>query len=52
MAPITRMSVAPLWTMTQALSHVAAGRAPADLVITDVRPLSTYTDRIGAPAEV
>ena len=52
MARITRLSVPPLWQVTQQLAAVAAGRAPADLVITDARILSTYTDRISGPKEI
>jgi len=43
---LTRFSVAPLWTQTRQLAAVASGRAPADLVITDARILSTYSERI------
>lgn len=50
--PITRFSVAPLWQVTQHLAAVAGGRAAADLVITDARILSTYTDRISGPKEI
>ncbi len=46
MERITRFSVPPLHTVTRALADVAAGRAPADLVITGARMLSTYTERI------
>ena len=52
MSPITRFSVAPLWQSTQSLAAVAGMRAPADLVITDARILSTYTDRISAGKEI
>lgn len=51
-APITRFSVSPLWQVTRHLAAVASGRAPADLVITDARILSTYTDRISGPKEI
>ena len=47
--PVTRFSTAPLWQMTRQLAAVAGGRAAADLVITDARILSTYTDRISGP---
>jgi len=46
MAPITRFSVPPLYTVTRDLAAVAAGRMPADLVITGARVLSTYSERI------
>lgn len=46
MPPITRFSVPPLHTVTRDLVDVAAGRAPADLVITGGRILSTYSERI------
>lgn len=46
MAPLTRLSVPPLYTVTRDLAGVAAGRIPADLVITGGRLLSTYSDRI------
>jgi len=46
MAPITRFSVPPLYTVTRDLADVAAGRKPADLVITGARLLSTYSERI------
>lgn len=52
MARITRLSVPPLWQVTQHLAAVAAGRKPADLVITDAHVLSTYTDRISGPKEI
>lgn len=52
MSPITRFSVAPLWQVTQQLAAVAAGRAAADLVITDARILSTYTERLSGPKEI
>src|ERR687891_1643177 len=51
-ASLTRFSVAPLATMTRRLADVAAGRAPADLVITGARVLSTYTERVAAEREV
>ena len=46
MDPITRFSVPALHTVTRDLAAAAAGRAPADLVITGARLLSTYTERI------
>ncbi|HEU6443228.1 MAG TPA: adenine deaminase C-terminal domain-containing protein [Microvirga sp.] len=49
---LTRFSVAPLSTMTRRLADVASGRAPADLVITGARVLSTYSERIAAEREV
>lgn len=52
MPPITRFSVSPLWHSTRKLAAVAAARAPADLVITDARILSTYSERISAPREI
>ena len=51
-ASLTRFLVAPLATMTRRLADVAAGRAPADLVITGARVLSTYTERVTAEREV
>lgn len=49
---ITRFSVAPLSTLTAALAAVAGGRAPADLVITGARVLSTYSERIAPEREI
>lgn len=49
---VTRFSVAPLWQLTRQLAAVAGGRAPADLVISNARILSTYTDRISGPKEI
>ncbi len=46
MPSITRFSVLPLHQVSRSLADVAAGRAPADLVITGARVLSTYTERI------
>jgi adenine deaminase len=43
---MNRFSVAPLHTLTRRLADVAAGRTPPDLVITGVRVLSTYTERM------
>ncbi len=51
-APITRFSVAPLWTMTRRLVEVASGRAAPELVITGARLLSTYSERILPDREV
>jgi len=52
MAQLTRFSVAPLHTQTRQLAAVASGRAAADLVITDARMLSTYSERISGPSEI
>lgn len=49
---LTRFSVPPLWQVTRHLAAVASGRAAPDLVITDARVLSTYTDRISGPREL
>ena len=49
---LTRFSVAPLSTMTRRLADVASGRAPADLVVTGARVLSTYSERIAPEREV
>ena len=49
---LTRFSVPPLHTMTQALAAVAMGRAAPDLVITGARVLSTYTERVHRDREV
>ncbi|KKB12421.1 adenine deaminase [Devosia geojensis] len=49
---ITRFSVAPLWQQTRTLADVASGRAPADLVITGARMLSTYSERILPEREI
>jgi adenine deaminase len=46
MPRITRFSAPPLYTVTRDLAAVAAGRAPADLIITGGRVLSTYSERI------
>lgn len=51
-AALTRFSVAPLAAMTRRLADVASGRAPADLVITGARVLSTYSERIAAEREL
>ena len=47
---LTRFSVAPLSTMTRRLADVASGRAPADLVITGARVLSTYSASASLPS--
>ena len=52
MTQLTRFAVAPLHTMTRRLADVAAGRVPPDLVITDARALSTYSERILGDREV
>jgi adenine deaminase len=52
MTRLTRFAVAPLHTMTRRLADVAAGRAAPDLVITDARVLSTYSERIHSGREV
>jgi adenine deaminase len=49
---ITRFSIAPLWQQTRTLADVAGGRAPADLVITGARVLSTYSERILPEREI
>jgi adenine deaminase len=49
---LTRFSVSPLSTMTRKLSDVASGRISPDLVITDARVLSTYSERILPDREV
>ncbi len=49
---ITRFSVTPLHTQITTLAAVAGGRAPADLVITGVRTLSTYSERIASDKEI
>jgi len=49
---ITRFSVAPLHESTIHLAAVASGRAPADLVITGARTLSTYSERIAPEREI
>jgi adenine deaminase len=52
MQPINRFSVPPLHTVTLELTAVAAGRAPADLLITGARTLSTYSERLSEDKEV
>lgn len=49
---LSRFSVAPLHTMTRTLASVAMGRVAPDLVITGVRALSTYTERVHRDREV
>lgn len=49
---ITRFSVAPLHSQITTLAAVAGGRAPADLVITGARMLSTYSERIATDKEI
>ena len=49
---ISRFSVSPLHTQTITLAAVACGRAPADLVITGARVLSTYSERISTDKEI
>jgi adenine deaminase len=43
---MNRFSVAPLHTLTRRLVDVACGRRPPQTVITGVRALSTYTERL------
>lgn len=52
MSGLTRFSVAPLSTMTRHLAAVAGGRADPDLVITGVRALSTYSERLLPDREI
>ena len=52
MQPINRFSVPPLHSVTRELAAVAAGRAPADLLITGARILSTYSERLLEDKEV
>jgi adenine deaminase len=49
---LTRFSVAPLSGMTRHLADVASGRADPDVVITGVRTLNTYSERIASDKEV
>lgn len=51
-APLNRFSVEPLARMTRRLADVAAGRAEPDLVITNARALSTYSERILPDREI
>lgn len=46
MPQITRFNVPPLHSVTRDLAAVAAGRIPADLVISGARVLSTYSERL------
>ncbi|MCQ8277816.1 amidohydrolase family protein [Acetobacteraceae bacterium KSS8] len=43
---LTRFSVPPLHAVTRDLAAVASGRTPPDLVLTNARILSTYSERI------
>ena len=52
MTRLTRFAVAPLHTMTRRLADVASGRLSPDLVVTDARVLSTYSERIHKGREV
>ena len=52
MTQLTRFAVAPLHTMTRRLADVAAGRVAPDLVITDARVLSTYSERMLKDREI
>src|SRR6201995_6068504 len=52
MTKLTRFAVAPLHNLTRRLADVAAGRVAPDLVITDARVLSTYSERIQGGREV
>jgi adenine deaminase len=49
---LTRFSVAPLSGMTRHLADVASGRADPDTVITGVRTLNTYSERMADGKEV
>ncbi|MFC6049479.1 amidohydrolase family protein, partial [Methylobacterium hispanicum] len=51
-APLNRCSVEPLARMTRRLADVAAGRTEPDLVITNARALSTYSERILPDREI
>lgn len=50
--PLNRFSVAPLHTLTRTLAAVAMAREAPDQVITGVRVLSTYTERLHDAREV
>lgn len=52
MTRLTRFSVAPLHNMTRRLADVASARVAPDLVISDARLLSTYSERIHPGREV
>lgn len=43
---LTRFSVPPLHQVTRDLAAVASGRTPPDLVLTNARMLSTYSERL------
>jgi len=49
---ITRFSVEPLYKKTSMLAAVARGAAPADVVITGARMLSTYSERVSGDKEI
>jgi adenine deaminase len=49
---MNRFSVAPLHGMTRHLANVASGRRAPDTVITGVRALSTYTERVLPDREI
>ncbi len=49
---MNRFSVAPLHSLTRRLADVAAGRQAPELVITGVRTLSPYSERIAAAREI
>ncbi len=49
---MNRFSVAPLHSITRRLADVASGRQAPDCVITGVRTLSTYSERITGPREL
>ena len=49
---MNRFSVPPLHSMTRTLAAVAAGRQAPEAVITGVRVLSTYSERILPDREV
>ena len=49
---MNRFSVAPLHSMTRRLADVAAGRVAPEHVITGVRTLSPYTERIADAREI
>ena len=52
MTSLTRFSVKPLSTMTRHLAAVASGRSDPDLVISDARMLSTYSERLLPAREI
>ena len=49
---ITRFSVPNLYKSTIHLANVAANKIEPDLVLTNARVLSTYTDRISKQKEI